>query len=170
MRQVERGEYVPQRRQTAPLPSDLELPTFQLFASLVLDRKRRRVSDKTYQDLEWRLRTAMDHFGRLRLDEIVTATADDFVDAKLAEREAIADAAAAGHPLQEEYRDPRTGRTHSRRRRGLSNSSINKVLSGVRQVLREAVRRRFIERNPLEPRLLPEDPVPPSARSSNWPK
>jgi hypothetical protein len=150
MRQVERGEYVPQRRQTAPLPSDLEMPTFQVFASLVLDRKRRRVSAKTSQDLEWRLRTAIRHFGSLRLDELDTASADDFVDARLREREAVAQAAAAGEPLMEQYRDPRTGRTHSRRRRGLSNSSINKVLAGVRQVLKEAVRRRFIDHNPLD--------------------
>jgi len=109
MRQVERGEYVPQRRQSAPLPSDVEMPTFQRFASLVLDRRRRRVSAKTYQDLEWRLRTAVDHFGPLRIDEIDSATADDFVDAKLAEREAIGEAAAAGVPLMEEYRDSRTG-------------------------------------------------------------
>jgi integrase len=150
MRQVERGEYVPQRRQSAPLPSDLEMPTFQVFASLVLDRKRRRVSAKTYQDLEWRLRTAVDHFGPLRIDEIDSATADDFVDAKLAEREAIAEAAAAGAPLMEEYRDSRTGRAYTRRRRSLSNSSINKVLAAVRQVLREAKRRRYIEFNPLD--------------------
>jgi hypothetical protein len=52
MRQVERGEYVPQRRRTASFASDLELPTFQASASLVLDRKRRRVSDKTHQDLK----------------------------------------------------------------------------------------------------------------------
>ena len=50
----------------------------------------------------------------------------------------------------EEYRDQRTGRTYPRRRRGLSNSSINKVLAGVRQVLKEAVRRRFIDHNPLD--------------------
>jgi integrase len=150
MRQVERGEYVPQRRQSAPLPSDLEMPTFQVFASLVLDRKRRRVSAKTYQDLEWRLRTAVDHFGPLRIDEIDSATADDFVDAKLAEREAIAEAAGAGAPLMEEYRDSRTGRAYTRRRRGLSNSSINKVLAAVRQVLKEAKRRRYIEFNPLD--------------------
>jgi integrase len=72
------------------------------------------------------------------------------VDAKLAEREAIADAAAAGGPLMEEYRDSRTGRAHTRRRRGLSNSSINKVLAAVRQVLKEAKRRRYIEFNPLD--------------------
>jgi integrase len=150
MRQVERGEYVPQRRQSAPLPAELDMPTFQVFASLVLDRKRRRVSEKTCQDLEWRLRTAIGHFGALRLDEIDTATADDFVDARLRERDAIAEAAAAGEPLMEEYRDPRTGRTCRRRRRALSNSSINKVLAGVRQVLKEAVRRRFIDHNPLD--------------------
>jgi len=46
--------------------------------------------------------------------------------------------------------DPRTGRTHRRRGRALSNDSINKILAGVRQVLKDAKRRRLIDRNPLE--------------------
>jgi hypothetical protein len=58
-----------------------------VFASLVLDRKRRRVGDKRLVDLEWRLRTAMDHFGKYPLDKIDVALADDFVDLKLGERE-----------------------------------------------------------------------------------
>lgn len=88
-------------------------------------RWRRRLAAKTTADLEWRLRTAMDHFG---LGEIDVAAADRFVDSALQEREAIQRAAAVGAPLTETYTDARTGRTHRRRRRGPSNSSINKVL------------------------------------------
>jgi len=88
-------------------------------------------------------------FGPLSVGEIDAATADEFVDSALREREAIREAAAAGEPLTEAYIEARTGRTHRRRRRGLSNSSINKVLVVVRRVLREAVRHGLIERNPL---------------------
>lgn len=93
---------------------------------------------KTAADPEWRLRAAMDHFGPLRPDEIDAAAADDFVDWALREREAIKEAGAAGRPLTETYTDARTGRTHRRRRRGLSNSSINKVLVAVRRAPKEA--------------------------------
>jgi hypothetical protein len=63
MAQVERGEYVPQRRDAAPPIGVGDVPTFQILASLVLDRVRRRVASSSADDLEWRLRTAMDHFG-----------------------------------------------------------------------------------------------------------
>ena len=50
--------------QAAPRAREGEVPTFQVFASIVLERKRRRVAAKRpAEDLEWRLRTAMDHFG-----------------------------------------------------------------------------------------------------------
>lgn len=150
MRQVDRGEYVAPRPETAPIAAGEELPTFQVLASIVLARKKRRVSDKTYADLKWRLDTAVDHFGPYAVDQIDVALADAFVETKLLEREAILEAAAAGQPLVEEYTDPRTGGRHQRRRRGLSNSSINKVLVSVRRVLKEAKRRGLVERNALE--------------------
>jgi hypothetical protein len=108
------------------------------------------VGDKRLEDLEWRLRTAIDHFGRYPLDKIDVALADDFVDLKLREREGIDQAAEAGQPLTEEYTDRRTGRIHRRRRRWLSNSSINKVLAAVRMVLKEGKRHGWIEQNPLD--------------------
>ena len=150
MAQVERGEYVPQRRDAAPPIGGGDVPTFQILASLVLDRVRRRVASSSADDLEWRLRTAMDHFGPLPVDQIDAATIDDFVDEKLRDREAIVAAAAAGQPLTERGYDRSRDKTYERRRRGLSNSSINKTLAGVRRVLKEAKRRRLIDHNPLD--------------------
>ena len=152
MGQVARGEYIAPQPAAGPRPAGDELPTFQVFASIVLARKKRRVEEKTHKDLEWRLTTAMGHFGNHRVDEIDAGVADEFVEQKLVERESIEQAAAAGRPLLESYTDPRTGRTHQRRRRSLSNDSINKVLAAVRQVLKEAKRRRLIDHNPLEDR------------------
>lgn len=162
MQLVARGEYVPQRREPTPPAQEKDVQTFQVFASLVLDRKRQRVGEKRIKDLEWRLRTAMDHFGKYRLNTIDVAMADDFVDLKLRERERIAEAAAAGEPITEEYTDTRTGRTHKRRRRGLSNGSINKVLAAVRMVLKEATRHGWLEQNPLDDSdcFLPEKAPP----------
>jgi integrase len=151
MAQVARGEYVPQRRQDPPPARDEPLPAFQEFASLYLARKKERVAEKTYADLRWRLVAGMDHFGRYRLDEITEAVIDDFVTSKLRERRAIEEAAAAGAPLTEEYVD-RLGRRCTRRRRGLSNASINKVVAAVRQVLQDAKRQRLIDHNPADDR------------------
>ena len=148
--QLRRGEYVPERRETTPSDQEAGIPTFQVLASALLDRQRRRVSAATAADLEWRLATAIDHFGPLPVNEIDEATADDFVDARLREREAIEKAAAAGAPLLETYVDVRNGNTYQRRKRALSNGSINKVLAAVRRVLKEAKRRRYIEFNPLD--------------------
>jgi hypothetical protein len=165
LRQVGRGEYVPPRPETAPIAAGDEVPTFQVLASIVLARKKRRVSDKTYADLKWRLDTAVDHFGEYPVDQIDVALADAFVEAKLHEREAITNAAAAGHPLLEEYTDSRTGRRHQRRRRGLSNSSINKVLVSVRRVLKEAKRRGMVEQTRSRIRSAISEANRPSGRS-----
>ncbi len=147
--QAERGEYVTPVAPAAPLAKPEDGPTFQVFASVQMARWRRRLAAKTAGDLEWRLRTAMDHFGQMALAEIDVVAVDRFVDSALRDREAIREAAAVGAPLTESYTDPRTGRSHRRRKRGLSNSSINKVLVAVRRVLKEAVRQSLIESNPL---------------------
>jgi hypothetical protein len=65
----------------------------------------------------------------------------------LRRRDAITEAGAQGGALVEDYLDERTGRVHQRRRRGLSNSSINKIVRAVRRVLADSVRHRVIDRN-----------------------
>lgn len=147
--QIDRGEYVPRTQHPSRPASNQRQQSFQVFASIAFARWRRRLAPKTVADLEWRLRTAMDHFGHLPMGEISVQTADEFVDWALRERDAIEQARASGTPLLESYTDQRTGRAHQRPRRGLSNSSINKVLAAVRRVLKEAVRHGLIETNPL---------------------
>jgi hypothetical protein len=122
--------------------------TFQVAASRHYDRRQRRMgSDKSREDLHWRLTVAVQHLGDQSVDAITEGTIDDMVDALLRERDAISQAAASGAPLMEDYVDPRTGRTHQRRRRGLANSSINKVVRAVRAVLEDAVRHRVVDFN-----------------------
>ena len=94
------------------------------------------------------LSVGLELFGPRSLDRVDEALAEDLVDTLRAQRLGIEDARALGRPLMEDYVDPRTGRTHRRRRRGLSNSSINKALAAAERVLRDAYRRRLIDRVP----------------------
>jgi integrase len=153
---IARGEWVPSARR-APTERRVSTPSaantvvaenFQVAASRHYDRRQRRMgSDKSREDLRWRLAVAVQHLGDQSVDAITEGTIDDMVDALLRERDAINQAAAAGAPLMEDYVDPRTGRTHQRRRRGLANSSINKVVRAVRGVLEDAVRHRVVDVN-----------------------
>ena len=161
---IARGEWSPpDHDQPAAAPG--EPPSFQVFASEWLERKRRRVDTKTHQDLLWRLTMGMDHFGSHRVDRIDEVVIEDFVQAMLAEREAIRVAAAGGHPLMQEIALP-DGRTYERRRRPLSNGSINKAIAAVRMVLKDARRRypKHVLRNPAAERDVYLK-VPPAARS-----
>ena len=143
---VNRGEWTPApRTQPAPaLAPPAAVPSFAAFSAEWLDRERRRLDDptgKTARDLEWRLSVVMHAFGPLEVDAVTEALAEDLVDELRRERLEIEHARELGLPLTEEYTDVRTGRTHTRRRRGLANSSINKCLKTSMRVL-EAARRR----------------------------
>jgi integrase len=164
-RMIQRGEWSPPDREPPPVPASRDVPTFQVFASEWLERKRRRVAGNTHRDLLWRLRTGMDHFGPHRVDRIDEKVIDDFVHAMLAERETIRDAAAAGTPLTEMIALP-DGRTYQRPRRPLSNGSINKAIAAVRMVLKDAMRRhpQHVVRNPASDRDVYLK-VPPATRS-----
>jgi integrase len=70
------------------------------------------------------------------------------VVALLKESERVRQAAAKGKPLTERVRHPRTGLLYDRKLRPLSNGSINKVLAGVERVMREARRRKLVDRVP----------------------
>jgi hypothetical protein len=78
----------------------------------------------TIRDLEWRLAVVMDRFGPVEAHRVHYALAEDLVAELCEERLAIVRARELGEPLMEKYADPRTGRHHQRRKRGLSNSSI----------------------------------------------
>ncbi len=163
-RMIARGEWTPPDSDRAAAAPG-EPPSFQVFASEWLERKRRRVGTKTHSDLLWRLTTGMDHFGLHRVDRIDEVVIEDFVQAMLAEREAIRVAAAAGHPLMQTVMLP-DGRTYERRRRPLSNGSINKAIAAVRMVLKDARRRypKHVLRNPAAEHDVYLK-VPPAARS-----
>jgi integrase len=70
------------------------------------------------------------------------------LDALIDTRLAVEHARELGEPLMESYVDARTGKTHQRRRRGLSNSTINRAIGAHQRVLKSAHRRRLIDRLP----------------------
>jgi len=82
---------------------------------------------------------------------------DDFVDKALRERDAIDRASADGDPLIETgWTNPVAGGGV-----GLDRSSINKVIAGVRIVLKDAQRRGLISVNPAaDPECLVSTPRP----------
>jgi len=159
--QMARGEWLPPTTQRPSFEKTLAASvTFQVFASGWLARRKQRVGAKTYADYHWRLRAGMDHFGAYRLDEIDAGVLDDFVDKALRERDAVDQALADGDPLFETVLD-KSGRSYLRRRRGLDRSSINKVIAGLRIVLKDAQRRGLISVNPaVDPECLVSTPRP----------
>lgn len=152
---VARGEWVAPKpaapkAATAPTPDSM---TLQVWASLVLAKKRARLSDNGYADLEWKLTVAVAFLGDWQVTELTSTVIDnEFVTKALKERAEIEDAAAKGAPLMESVTDKRK-RTYRRARRGLSRGSINKVLAGLSLALKDAKREGLIESNPVDDEL-----------------
>jgi hypothetical protein len=121
------------------------VPTFQVEASQWLHRHKLRAGDpegrsKTIRDLEWRLSVVMDKFGRVPIDAIDFALADELVMELCEERSAIERAAAEGKPLKRTVRIA-GGRSYEMRRRSISNGSMRRALDTAERVLRDAKRR-----------------------------
>jgi len=152
MAKVNRGEWTPPPRSPSPSRPAVR-PSFQVVASEWLHRHKLKAGDPdgmsgTVRDLEWRLGVVMDKFGPVAADRVDFALAEDLVAELCEERLAIERARELGEPLMESYADPRTGRRHERRKRGLSNSSIRKSLDAAERVLRDARKRGIVAEMP----------------------
>jgi integrase len=152
MAKVNRGEWTPPAPHVDPA-RPTTVPTFQVVASEWLHRQKIKAGDpdgtsKTIRDLEWRLAVVIDRFGPIAADRVDFALAEDLVTELCGERLEIERAREVGAPLKETYVDPRTGRGHERRRRGLSNSSIRKGLDAAERVLRDARKRGLLSDAP----------------------
>ena len=86
----------------------------------------------------------MDVFGGVPIDRAGYRHAEDIGAALVAERLEIERAKELGRRLTVAYTDPRTGRRHERRRRGVANSSIRRCLAVAERVLRDARRRGLV--------------------------
>jgi hypothetical protein len=143
LQQVLRGTWVPPERRTSVVQTKAARPDghqpFGGFARKVVDAKKSHgLDDDTIADLEWRLGYLLGHFGRLELVEIDVARVDGFRDDLASRSRVIRDAAARGKPLVESVKRT-TGKVYARRKRALSNTSINSMLALLSQILQRAV-------------------------------
>jgi integrase len=162
IQQIERGTWAPPRLE--PREERLEeamaalgVPvneTFRAFAKRWWRSKQLGLDDDTVNDYEWRLGYLERFFGRYRLGEITPQLVDRFRDELHEQAETIrraqerARADKRRRPLMETVTDKR-GRTYERRRRPLSNTSINAMITLLGQILQQAVDYEMIERNPV---------------------
>jgi integrase len=136
--QIRAGIWEPPRARTG---DDQPEPTFHEYASLWLrGRVAEGIADNTRKDLLWQLSNhLLPFFGRYLVSEITVELVEEFKEGKLAERERVAAAAAAGAILRT---------ANGRPRRSLSNTSINKFLVVLARILNAAMRRGWITMNP----------------------
>jgi integrase len=158
--QIERSTWVPPRLE--PHADRLEDAmaqlgvrvdeSFRVFAKRWWASKQLRVDVSTVSDYEWRLGYLQRFFGRYRLTEITARLVDQFRDELHDQAETIraaqvrAVANRNARPLMESVTDKR-GRTYQRRRRPLSNTSINAMIKLLGQILQQAVDYELIDRN-----------------------
>jgi integrase len=162
MQQIERGTWVPPRLQ--PREDRLEEAmaalgvqvdeTFRVFSKRWWRSKQLGLDEDTVNDYEWRLGYLERFFGRYRLGEITPRLVDRFRDELHEQAETIrraqerARTETGRRPLMETVTDNR-GRTYERRRRPLSNTSINAMITLLGQILQQAVDYELIARNPV---------------------
>ena len=162
MQQIERGTWVPPRLQ--PREDRLEEAmaalgvqvdeTYRVFAKRWWRSKQLGLDADTINDYEWRLGYLERFFGRYRLGEITPQLVDRFRDELHEQAETIRRAQERARTdkgrrsLMETVTD-KHGRTYERRRRPLSNTSINAMITLLGQILQQAVDYEAIDRNPV---------------------
>lgn len=122
--------------------------SFRVFAKRWWRTKQLGLDGDTVNDYEWRLKYLEAFFGRYRLTEITPRLVDRFRDELHEQAEAIRAAAGRGRAFTETVTD-RRGRTYERRRRVLSKTSINAMITLLGQILQQAVDYEQIDRNPV---------------------
>jgi integrase len=154
LQQVERGTWAPPEKKTSVKPAhDARPDGHQLFGafarSFVEDKKHRGLDEDTVEDLEWRLGYLVGELGPLELLEIDVARVDALRNDLARRSEVIRKAAKRGKPLMETVRR-KDGKSYERRKRPLANSSINKILMLLSQIMQRALDYGYVERNPVK--------------------
>lgn len=135
---VRRGRWQPPK--PAPVIEVEKEPTFHEFSSEWMTvREQEGLAEKTVVDLRWSLSNhLLPFFAGHRLSEITPREVDRYKVAKAQERAELETARAEAEARGEKYQGAR----------GLSNSSINHVLSDLAQVLETAVEYGLLAANP----------------------
>jgi integrase len=156
MQQIERGTWDPPRLQLREDRLDEAMAAlgvqvdenFRVFAKRRWRSKQLDLAEKTFVDYSWRLAYLERFFGRYRLSEITPRLVDRFRDELAEQAQTIRMEEQRGRPVMETATDKR-GRTYERRRRPLSNTSINMLITLLGQILQQAVDYELIDRNPV---------------------
>ncbi len=160
IQQIERGTWVPPRLEprkdhlagTMAVLGVQVNESFRVFAKRWWRSKQLGLDEDTITDYEWRLRYLDRFFGRYQLGEISPQLADRFRDELHEQAETIRRAQERAwtekgrRPLMETVTD-KHGRTYQRRRRPLSNTSINAMITLLGQILQQAVDYEMLDRN-----------------------
>jgi integrase len=154
LQQVERGTWVPPEKRTSVASRDAPRPDghqlFGPFSRKIVDAKKsHNLDDDTINDLEWKLGYLIGAFGRLELLEIDVARTDAFRDELAAQARVIKKAAERGKPVMETVQ-PKKGEPYKRRKRALSNTSINSILALLSRIMQRAEDYDYIPKNPMK--------------------
>ena len=154
LQQVERGTWAPPEKRTSVVRREAARPDghqpFGPFARKVVDAKKSHgLDDSTIADLEWKLGYLIGHFGRMELLEIDVASVNGFRDELAHRSRVIREAEARGKPLVETV-ERKAEKPYKRRKRPLSNTSINGLLTLLSQVMQRAVDYGHVPHNPLK--------------------
>ena len=162
LQQIDHGTWVPPRLE--PRKDRLEQAmselgvqideSFRVFAKRWWRAKQLGLDEDTVNDYEWRLGYLHRFFDRYRLRELTPRLVDRFRDELHEQAEVIRSALESartdkGRPALMETVTDKHGRTYQRRRRPLSNTSINAMITLLGQVLQQAVDYELIDRNPV---------------------
>jgi hypothetical protein len=156
VQQIERGTWLPpglrskeDRAAAAMVQLGLKVgESFRVFAHRWWSSKQLSIGENTVNDCEWRPAAPQRFFGRFALSEIDVALVGRFRDELRQQAETLRVAAEREKPLIETVTD-RKGRTYERRRRPLSNTSLNVMIGLLGQILEQAVDYELIARNPV---------------------
>lgn len=152
--QIQRGTWVPpEPKATARRPQRDERlnghQPFGPFARRVVDAKKAHgLADATVKHLEWRLEYLLAEFGHCELLEIDVARVDRFRDELAKRSQEIRAAADRGKPLIETVKG-KDGKPYRRKKRALSNSSVNRLLELLGLIMQRAVDYEYVTRNPV---------------------
>ena len=162
IQQIERGTWVPPRLEPADDRLERAMSSlgvridegFRVFAKRWWRSKQLGLDEDTINDYEWRLSYLERFFGRFTIGEVTPQLVDRFRDELHEQSETIRRAQDRARtdkrrkPLMETVTD-KHGRTYERRRRPLSNTSINAMITLLGQILQQAVDYELIDRNPV---------------------
>lgn len=123
----------------------VQTQTLHEFASAWVERNRHGVDERTVEFWKWALAHVLEHFATTILSAITVERVDTYKTAKVREREVLEEELRRWQKADPQERGPRPTRP-------LSNTSINRTLRVLAQVLDDAVEYGHIDVNPARGR------------------